>query len=151
LEDAGKTGDRSQDDVESESEGEMRIRIAEVERLLQVERDKALRKAELRERLRVAEAELQASRANQFRTDVVSPTTTQSNASFNNPQPSNPLRARELQPKDLKEYWGNTIREHREWISSAKNAFRLAPTTFENDVFKIAFATQFLKGTPHTS
>jgi hypothetical protein len=148
--DVEQTEDHTQDDIESESEDEIRNRIAEVERLLLQEQERARKKAELRERLRAAEAELQARRTNQIRPDVVSPPTARSNASLNTRQ--EPLvRTKELQPKDLREYWGKTIREHREWVSSAKNAFRLAPTTFRDDVFKISFATQFLRGTPYTS
>jgi hypothetical protein len=57
----------------------------------------------------------------------------------------------ELQPEKLKEYYGRSIREHREWTQSAENAFRLAPRRFHLDTAKIAWTAQFLRGTPATT
>lgn len=60
-------------------------------------------------------------------------------------------RSAEVQPEKLREYWGNSIREHREWFQSAENAFRLAPRKFRKDSTRIAWSVQSLRGTPATS
>jgi hypothetical protein len=57
----------------------------------------------------------------------------------------------ELQPEKLNQYYGKTVREHREWTGSAENAFRLAPRKFKQDPARIAWTVQFLRGTPATT
>jgi hypothetical protein len=63
-----------------------------------------------------------------------------------------PVRRRrseeELQPEKLHLYQGKSVREHREWIYSAENTFRLVPRKFRQDVAKIAWTAQFLRATP---
>jgi hypothetical protein len=47
--------------------------------------------------------------------------------------------APELQPEKLALYYGNNIREYREFVGSVENAFRLAPRKFKLDSAKIAW------------
>jgi hypothetical protein len=60
-------------------------------------------------------------------------------------------RVSELQPEKLNLYYGKNVREHREWTRSAENAFRLAPRKFRQDMARIAWSAQFLRGTPATT
>ena len=53
-----------------------------------------------------------------------------------------------LRPQKLKEYFGKTVREHREWTRDAQTAFRQAEAYFPNEGSKILFAMGFLRGDP---
>lgn len=66
------------------------------------------------------------------------------------PRPA-PVHVREIEPEKLQHYNGKSTREHREWVRSATNAFRLAPQKFHSDNVKIGWAAQFLRGTPYAT
>jgi hypothetical protein len=53
---------------------------------------------------------------------------------------------RTLKPKDLAEYKGRTLKEHREFFRSCKIAFRLLPLEFRLDKDKVLWAMQYLVG-----
>jgi hypothetical protein len=51
-------------------------------------------------------------------------------------------------PEKLEKYMGASLKEHKDWIRSAGIAFRLAPKAFRTDTQKIAWVSQYLRGTP---
>ena len=53
-----------------------------------------------------------------------------------------------LRSQKLKEYFGKTVREHREWTRDAQTAFRQAEAYFPNEGSKILFAMGSLRGDP---
>ena len=60
-------------------------------------------------------------------------------------------RRPERQPKELREYWGNSVREHQEWTRAAENAFAMAPKKFKPMGVRIAWAAQSLRGSAQST
>ena len=59
-----------------------------------------------------------------------------------------PVAYKKRSPIKLREYWGKTTREHREWIRDAEVAFRWTPWHFQTDEEKIIYAMPELRGEP---
>ena len=57
-------------------------------------------------------------------------------------------RTTRLRPMKLNDYYGKSIREHREWTRDAQTAFRQAGSYFPTEGSKILYAMGFLKGDP---
>lgn len=59
-----------------------------------------------------------------------------------------PIRTHSFKPKSLRDYYGKTIREHRDWCRDAEVMFRQCSRYFSDDAAKILFSMPSLKGSP---
>lgn len=53
-----------------------------------------------------------------------------------------------LKPDILRDYYGKSVRDHREWVRDAEVTFRRCPRYFQHDEEKILFSMASLKGNP---
>ena len=57
-------------------------------------------------------------------------------------------KRRNIKPEKLPDYHGKSRREHCEWVRDANVAFALMPWNFQDDMERIIWAMQALKGDP---